>query len=155
MNSQFCEVALPVPLRSTFTYAIPARLRDAEMVGSRVVVPFGRRAMVGVVAKLAAKPAALKNIKEIVELVDEVPALTPELLELGEWVSQYYATPIGETLRTMLPPLAGLRQKREYVLTDSGREFVAQLSERGVADAAESADLESIERLAIAHGAIF
>ncbi len=154
MNPQFCEVALPVPLRSTFTYAIPARLRDAEMVGSRVVVPFGRRAMVGVVAKLAAKPAALKNIKEIVELVDEVPALTPELLELGEWVSQYYAAPIGETLRTMLPPLAGLREKREYVLTDSGREFVAQLSERGVADAAESADLESIERLGIAHGAI-
>ena len=150
MNPQFCEVALSVPLRSTFTYAIPRRLRDAEIIGSRVVVPFGRRAMVGVVTKLTAKPAALKKIKEIVELVDDVPALTPELLALGAWVSRYYVAPVGETLRTMLPPLAELREKREYSLTERGREFFEQLNERGASDAGEAADLEAIELLGLA-----
>jgi primosomal protein N' (replication factor Y) (superfamily II helicase) len=39
---RYCEVALPVPLRSTFTYAVPAALDGAPLVGRRVVVPFGR-----------------------------------------------------------------------------------------------------------------
>src|SRR5229473_457829 len=48
MDAPYCEVALPVPLRSVFTYAVPPGLREQAVPGSRVVVPFGRRAMVGV-----------------------------------------------------------------------------------------------------------
>ena len=48
MASRYCEVALPVPLRSTFTYAVPASLNGQSLIGRRVVVPFGRRAMIGV-----------------------------------------------------------------------------------------------------------
>src|ERR1700722_1628257 len=47
MSTRFCEVALPVPLRSTFTYAVPASLNGEELAGRRVVVPFRNRAMVG------------------------------------------------------------------------------------------------------------
>jgi len=48
MAQRFCEVALPVPLRSTFTYAVPASFNGEELIGRRVVVPFRNRAMVGV-----------------------------------------------------------------------------------------------------------
>jgi len=49
MNFAFCDVALPVPLRTTFTYAIPEMLRETLQPGSRVLVPFRKKAMVGVV----------------------------------------------------------------------------------------------------------
>ena len=49
MSSTYCEVALPVPLRSLFTYEIPGRLAGSIFVGSRVLVPFRNRAMTGVV----------------------------------------------------------------------------------------------------------
>src|SRR5580692_8296284 len=39
MSSPFCNVALPVPLRTTFTYSIPEALREAIQPGSRVLVP--------------------------------------------------------------------------------------------------------------------
>jgi primosomal protein N' (replication factor Y) (superfamily II helicase) len=154
MNPRFCEVALPVPLRTTFTYAIPAHLADAEIIGARVVVPFRNRAIAGVALKFASHAPGEKNTKEIVELVDAIPALTPELLALGEWISRYYVAPIGETLRSMLPPLAELREHREYALTEHGREFYALMKERGAAEAGEAADLETLELLAFAKGAV-
>jgi primosomal protein N' (replication factor Y) (superfamily II helicase) len=154
MSPRFCEVALPVPLRTTFTYAIPEHLAEAEIIGSRVVVPFHNRAMVGVAVKFAAKPQSGKSTKEIVELVDAIPTLTPELLVLGEWISRYYVAPIGETLRSMLPPLAELREHREYALTEHGREFYAEVKERGAGEAGEARDFETVELLGLAKGAV-
>jgi len=49
MPATYCEVALPIPLRSLFTYAIPERLAGSICAGSRVLVPFRNRAMTGVV----------------------------------------------------------------------------------------------------------
>src|SRR5712692_3347509 len=104
MASEFCEVALPVPLRSTFTYAVPKPLLGAELVGRRVVVPFRNRAMVGVGLAVTDERPKFARLKEIVEALDPIPALPPRLVELGRWVSRYYLAPIGETFRAMLPP---------------------------------------------------
>ena len=108
MAPRYCEVALPVPLRSAFTYAVPASFHGEPLIGRRVVVPFGRRAMIGVglaESDRAPDAARIKSpIKEIAELMDALPALPPKLIELGHWISRYYLAPIGETFRAMLPP---------------------------------------------------
>ena len=152
MAQRFCEVALPVPLRSTFTYAVPASLHGEELVGRRVVVPFRNRAMVGVgLAESSRVPeiaGGKKSIKEIVELMDTVPALPPKLIELGQWLSRYYVAPIGETLRAMLPPEIELRHDREYSLTDRGRGYLEELAspeETTEEEAAERAFLRRVE----------
>src|SRR5215469_17663042 len=122
MSPIFCEVALPVPLRTTFTYEIPQRLAESVCAGSRVLEPFRNRAMVGVVLDPAARkpdPARIKQIREIVEVLDPVPALPPKLLELGRWVSNYYVAPIGEVFRAMLPPQIDLRHEREFLMNDA------------------------------------
>ena len=60
MPAHYCEVALPVPLRLTFSYVLPqvlaASLDGQSLVGRRVVVPFRRRAMIGVVLAESTKP---------------------------------------------------------------------------------------------------
>ena len=86
MSSTYCEVALPVPLRSLFTYAIPDRLAGSICAGSRVLVPFRNRAMTGIVVEVSTRrpdPERVKNVREIVEVLDPIPALPPKLLELG------------------------------------------------------------------------
>ena len=153
MAQRFCEVALPVPLRSTFTYAVPASFNGEELIGRRVVVPFRNRAMVGVGLALSERAPEIaggkKSIKEIVELMDPLPALPPKLIELGQWISRYYVAPIGETMRAMLPPEIEVRHDREYSLTDVGREHLRQLSLSGEASEAENSMngfLRQIER---------
>src|SRR5271154_1583435 len=114
MIPRYCEVALPVPLRSTFTYAVPESFREEDLVGRRVLVPFRNRAMVGVGLSVSETAPAVARVKEISELLDPVPALPPKLIELGHWISRYYLAPIGETFRAMLPPEIELRHERAY-----------------------------------------
>lgn len=121
MSSSFCNVALPVPLRSTFTYAIPETLRDVVQSGSRVVVPFRKKSLVGVVVEFVEHAHQGAKIRDIAKTVDFLPALTPKLLELGHWIAGYYLAPVGEVFRAMLPPVTELRTARQIVLTDSGR----------------------------------
>jgi primosomal protein N' (replication factor Y) len=140
MPPRYCEVALPVPLRSTFTYAVPASLDGEPLVGRRVVVPFGRRAMIGMGLSESDHPPELLRVKEIAEVMDSVPALPPTLIELGRWISRYYVAPIGETFRAMSPPEIELRHDREYSVTDAGRAYFREL-----ATAAELTDQEQFE----------
>ncbi len=122
MSLPFCNVALPVPLRTTFTYAVPDALRDSVQPGSRVLVPFRNKSLVGVVVECVQHPPPSTKIREITKILDFLPALTPKLIELGHWIAGYYLAPIGEAFRAMLPPVTELRIERQIVLTASGRE---------------------------------
>jgi primosomal protein N' (replication factor Y) (superfamily II helicase) len=151
MAARYCEVALPVPLRSTFTYAVPkwfdGKLEGQPLVGRRVVVPFRRRAMIGIVlAESSRLPTAAPAIKEIAEVMDRLPALPAKLVELGRWVSRYYLAPIGETFRAMLPPDIEVRHKREYSLTDVGRAYLGELAQKLTLADAERAEADLLRR---------
>lgn len=151
MTRRYCEVALPVPLRSTFTYAIPDEFNGHAVAGRRVVVPFRNRALVGVALSESDLPpasAAKSRVKPIAELLDPIPALPAKLIELGGWISRYYLAPIGECFRAMLPPEIEVRHDREFTLTDSGRAYRDSLraaEERIPAESAELAVLEEID----------
>jgi primosomal protein N' (replication factor Y) (superfamily II helicase) len=152
MPDTFCEVALPVPLRRVFTYAVPERLSGVVCIGSRVLVPFGRRAMPGIVVAVSTPrpdPASVKQVKEIAEALDPVPALPAKLIELGRWVSGYYLAPPGEVFRAMLPPPIDLRHERELVLTEAGRARRAELQAMGNRSEAEVAELALLSLLEV------
>lgn len=141
MTPRYCEIALPVPLRTTFTYAVPDRIDGEELVGRRVVVPFRNRAMVGVGLAVSAEPPKVAQVKEIAELMDTLPALPPKLVELGQWISRYYVAPIGETFRAMLPPEVELRHEREFGITDAGRAYLQAIRVKPRKTVAESAEV--------------
>ncbi len=127
MSSPFCNVALPVPLRTTFTYSIPESLRSSVRPGSRVLVPFRKKSLIGVVVDMPEHAPAGTKLREITKVLEFAPALTPKLIELAQWISSYYLAPIGEVFRSMLPPLTELNVRREFVLTPAGREAAASL----------------------------
>jgi primosomal protein N' (replication factor Y) len=152
MPSTYCEVALPVPLRSLFTYAIPDRLAGTIYAGSRVLVPFRNRAMTGVVVEVSTRrpdPERVKNIREVVEALDPIPSLPQKLLELGRWVGNYYVSPPGEVFRAMLPPQIDLRHEREYLLTDAGHARRVEIDAAGNRTEEEIADLALLSLLEI------
>src|SRR6266436_734572 len=121
MSLPLCNVALPVPLRTTFTYAVPDSLRDSVQPGTRVLVPFRNKSLVGVVVECVQHAPPATKIREVTKTIDFLPALTPKLLELAHWIAGYYLAPVGEVFRAMLPPVTELRTQSEIVLTESGR----------------------------------
>ena len=80
MNTAFCNVALPVPLRTTFTYAVPEAARGTLQPGSRVLVPFRKKAMVGVVVELVEVAPEGTKVREIARVVEAVPGELPSRL---------------------------------------------------------------------------
>jgi primosomal protein N' (replication factor Y) len=148
MSLPFCNVALPVPLRTTFTYAVPESLREIVQLGARVIVPFRKKAMVGVVVELTDRAPEGTKIREITKVLDRVPALTPKLIDLGHWIANYYLAPVGEVFRAMLPPAIEMRTQRLIVLTEAGRTAVASLSGGALTHGLSRNEVEFLAKLA-------
>jgi len=115
---RFCDVAVPVPLDAVFTYLIPENSPE-PVVGGRVVVPFREKRLCGVVTELHDREPSFAA-RRISQVLDTTPALTPDLMQLGRWIAQYYIAPVGEVLRTMLPLSAEFRRVTGYRITDKG-----------------------------------
>jgi primosomal protein N' (replication factor Y) len=127
--NQFADVALPVPMDRAFTYSL--RGLAAER-GARVLVPFSGQRLVGVVVRVHNEPpAANVEVKPVEMLLDEAALLPEELMKLGEWIAEYYAAPLGEVLRGMLPLTAEVRRQWAYRLAEQGRRVLYEGAARG------------------------
>ncbi len=106
MNN-LAEIAIPVSLTQTFTYFIPENLRPRLTPGMRVACEFGKRRLIGVVLSIHSQDPTLsdRKLKTILELVDEEPVVSQELLEFLKELSRYYFAPIGDVLQLALPAL--------------------------------------------------
>ncbi len=113
------KVIVDVPVRSTdrpFDYSIPESLKLWIEVGSRVAVPFGHRTVQGFVVSLESGEAiGIPNLKPIQEVLDLLPPLSPELVELADWMSQRYACRRISALQAMLP--TALKGKAERLIS--------------------------------------
>lgn len=109
MPASAVNVAVPLPVQTTFSYLVPDDLPLPER-GVRVLVPFGRRKVVGM-ATGPAPAADSRSLKPIAGVLDETPLPTPPLLDLAGWTADHYLAPPGECYRLILPP-AGIRASR-------------------------------------------
>jgi primosomal protein N' (replication factor Y) len=100
---RFVEVALPLPLFQTFTYAVEEGLANPVAIGSRVVVPLRNGREIGVVVGIPEVSPLKRKPKAVIESPDAEPAVGASLLELCRWMADYYIVPLGVTLRTALP----------------------------------------------------
>jgi primosomal protein N' (replication factor Y) (superfamily II helicase) len=116
--AEFCDVALPVPLDCVFTYRIPDGMRP--VIGGRVLVPFRRQRLFGVVTGLHGRAPNVRA-KDVVSALDDAPLLDEHLLQLGKWIANYYLAPLGEVFRTMLPLSAEFKRSIIYRITEQGQ----------------------------------
>ena len=114
----FCDVAVPVPLDAVFTYRLPEDAPE-PCIGGRVIVPFREKRLSGIVTELHDREPKFET-RRLSQVLDSTPALTPDLMQLGRWIAQYYIAPIGEVFRTMLPLSAEFRRVTGYHITDKG-----------------------------------
>src|SRR5467141_156534 len=136
----YAAVVLPVPVSRSYIYEVPETLTARVVPGARVVVPLPRRNVVGIVTEAVSDPpSAGVEIKPIIAAPDEEPAISPPLLELGRWMSDYYGAPLGLALRAILPgPLWSVARpagpapaaERVLVLTGNGMESLLERERR-------------------------
>ena len=91
-----------------FDYAIPDEMKENIAVGSRVEVRLRNRPATGTVLEIKEVDDSQLSftLKPISRLLGSKPTLTPPLLELAHWLSEYYLTPLETVIRAMIPQAA-------------------------------------------------
>ena len=125
-NGLYADVIVPRHIAQHFTYLVPSELTHRLKIGHRVVVPFGRTALEGVVIALHRQrptglaPIQLRTIRSLSSREDECGRFM-SLLELSRQVSHEYVAPWGQCLRLVLPlPRRGQARSR-VIATEEGR----------------------------------
>lgn len=133
---KYVEVVVPVPLRRTFTYRLPPEFGVDVMVGSRLLLPFGKRDITGYAVMLHTElPKGSElieaKLKDVIELLDDVPLLTGEIIALTRWTASYYLTSWGEVLKAALPAGINIASEKNIAISAAGRfEIQRSSSER-------------------------
>ncbi len=97
------NVVLPLPIPGPLTYALGPGM-EVPPRGARVVVPVGRRNMVGVAMGEVHKAPEGIGLRTVTRVLDNVPLVPECLLELAQWASSYYFYPLGKAISEILPP---------------------------------------------------
>jgi primosomal protein N' (replication factor Y) (superfamily II helicase) len=136
-ESLILHIALDTPLRRVFDYLPPpARTQDRPQLGVRVLVPFGRQRLIGILVGMAAHSALpASKLKSALEFLDEKPVYDPVTFELLRWAAEYYHHPIGEVYAAALPVSLRAGQSavpsiEHWSLTEAGREQLARPDSR-------------------------
>ena len=111
MNIFYYDIAVGLPLRQCFTYKSKVAIKK----GTRVVVPFGKKSIVGIVVKKISNPNSLKGLKEIISIADNHSCFDKSIFNTILWASEYYHHPIGEVFFSFMPTL--LRKKNDKTIS--------------------------------------
>ena len=98
------------PVDGVYTYRVPEAMAEEAVPGARVLVPFGRRQITGVIAERV--EGSDDKLKPLHDVLDARPALTSELLSLTKWVADYYLCAWGEAVKAALPSGTGVESHR-------------------------------------------
>lgn len=129
-----------------YDYSIPAELEASVKPGVRIQVPLGRgnRKMTGYCIDVIgafhplAQTVNRRRLKPIEAVVDPKPLITPSLLGLAHWISDYYLCPLGQVIDTIVPP--GVRNK------SGTREMMFLSLAEGLAEKLESIKVSRLQQ---------
>jgi primosomal protein N' (replication factor Y) len=104
MNRKIVAEVIPLKINTNkgFHYLIPPEMAEIADIGKRVQVPFRNKKIIGIISKIISE-ANVKRLKEIEEIIDPIPILSPEIIRLIDWISKYYLGSIGTLISHIIP----------------------------------------------------
>lgn len=111
-QKQYVEVALALPLHQTLTYLVDDQ--NNVTLGSRVLVPLGRRRVTGFVVGFSVEEKFDYKLRKIHSVLDEEPLFPESLLSFFKWTADYYHYPLGMVIKTAIP--SGLNKQSITVI---------------------------------------
>ncbi len=88
-------------LNRTFDYGIPKELEELVMIGSTVLVPFGKSSTLEEGYVVGIKENTTYEVKEIVKIKHN---LTEKQIELAQWMAKRYFCNVSDCIKQMLTP---------------------------------------------------
>ncbi|MBN1632876.1 MAG: primosomal protein N' [Ignavibacteria bacterium] len=117
MAECFVNIALNIGINKLFTYRVPDYLINEAERGKRVLVPFRKNIVTGVIFDVA-KDTDIINARDIKSFPDSSRILQDEYLEFCKWLSEYYVSPIGELVFSGIPKKINIESDYYFSLNE-------------------------------------
>lgn len=157
MNNRFAEVIIDNKSSNTdiaYTYKFNPDEIDHVEIGMRVIVPFGKgnRLVKGIIIDIKDEiDESEYELKSIVEVIDEKPLISKELIELSLWMANKYLCTNINALQAVLPPgdfkeiktyiSIGENIKGNYLLSQCEKDIIEFLKLKG-----DKVELEELKK---------
>ncbi len=104
-NAMVAKIVFPIAPAGEFDYLIPDALRPQLRAGSRVRVPLGRgnKSRLGYCIAIDRASHSVARLKSVQALIDPLPLMTQEILDLSAWIADYYLCDRGTVLEAVIP----------------------------------------------------
>ena len=115
MNLIFTDIILPLPVKGSFTYAVP---KDVDLtIGQRVVVQFGKRKLyTAIVLKVHDEKPKEYEAKELLAVLHENPIVNEKQLQFWKWIADYYMCNLGDVMHAALPSSFKLASESKVII---------------------------------------
>ncbi|MCD6296847.1 MAG: primosomal protein N' [Deltaproteobacteria bacterium] len=120
------RIAVSLPVKGTFSYAVPKRLAAKANVGYRVLAPFKNRNVTGYILEKIPRDHD-ETLKKISEILDPEPLFHKQAVPLFEWMARYYVYPIGRVIESALPGGLNIKPYKTALLTEKGLKALSTL----------------------------
>lgn len=123
INQTYADIIVDISLESldkTYQYSIPIELIDKAVIGSRVLVSFGKgnREISGYIVDISNKPKLDKNlIKPIKSVLMDAPVIESQLISLAAWMKENFGGTMNEALKTVIPVKKAVKNKEHKQIT--------------------------------------
>jgi primosomal protein N' (replication factor Y) len=119
-EKKYANIVFPIPVEGPFSYLLPEQLRSKAQIGMRVLAPFGDAGneTEGVIVGFAEESEIQKlkekevKFKEIIDILDDDPFFSEDMLKLTKWIAEYYFSTWGEVLKSATPVGINIISKR-------------------------------------------
>ena len=98
----YADIIFNLNIFEAFTYRIPDDITISLGPGHRILAPFGRRKLTGVIVSIHDKTHRT-DCRDIIDVLDDQPLVSDEMLQVTRWISEYYLCPWGQTIQIALP----------------------------------------------------
>lgn len=117
MKQPLLNIAVPNTPNRLFTYLGFDSVEKQLRPGQRVIIPFGRRQVIGYFIETTdKKPKAA--LKPITEILDPKPIFNNELYGFLKWMASYYFVNPADVFNAALPPGMRKIKKPHYIISD-------------------------------------
>ena len=125
MNRKYANVIIDNRAAETnrpYTYIVEPDLADVVEIGMRVIVPFGKgnKLIKGIVIDIQDYYDDKYKLKSIVDVIDDKPLISKDMIELSLWMSKKYLCTYLEALQPVLPP-GDFKKIKTYVILNEGK----------------------------------
>ncbi|MBA4393961.1 MAG: hypothetical protein C0407_10450, partial [Desulfobacca sp.] len=121
----FFQIIVP-PLNHPLLYEVPADFSEGPAVGQRVLVPLKKKLVTGYLWEEVPLPEAGPEIKPVSQILDPRPLFSETLKPFFTWIAHYYLYPLGQVLKTALPPGLAVSSYQKVTITLQGNEALQE-----------------------------